>query len=274
MRTAKPTRPASSAREKGSPRKRESRLDSDPRLKDSAVGNEPRQPVDSVVQWSRCIERLLRTTFMQSTWALVEAVEARDPSTRAHSITVAAIAEAIGRRMAIPARRLRELRAAALLHDVGKIGIPDAILNKVGKLTREEFEIVKTHPAKGVQILGAIRFFSEMRPIILHHHEAYDGGGYPCGLRGEDIPFGARVLSVADAVETMLSARTYKPAFPVPHVRAELTACSGRQFDPAVTSVALEWLNEPPFEPRTAPRDTQDEGSVRPTSVRAPNCPS
>jgi len=209
---------------------------------ESPVSNES---TEAVGRWARSVENLLRTTFVQSTWALVEAVEAKDPSTRAHSIRVSVLAEVIGRRMAVASPAIRELRAAALLHDVGKIGVPDAILNKAGPLTRPEYEVIKTHPGVGVQILGGVGPFSEMKPVILHHHEWFDGHGYPGGLQREEIPIGARILTVADAMETMLASRTYKPAFPVDRVRSELVAGAGRQFDPAVVAAAVQWLDEP-----------------------------
>jgi len=181
----------------------------------------------------------------ESAYALVAAVEAKDTYTRNHSITVAAIAETLARRMGIESRLLETVRLAALLHDVGKIGVPDAILNKPGPLTAEEFEIVKTHPARAVEILRPIRRLAAARMMILHHHERYDGSGYPAGLRGTRIPIGSRILCVADAVDAMLSPRSYKAAYDVGRVQRELVAGAGRQFDPAVTTVALQWLDEP-----------------------------
>ncbi len=198
---------------------------------------------------SRRVERLhrhLRTTYLESTQALVAAVEAKDPYTRAHSLTVAGYAETIARRMGLPVRMLENLRAAALLHDVGKIGVPDAILTKPGPLTNEEFNVIKRHPETALEILSHVSFLTDERPLILHHHERYDGKGYPTGLAGRFIPKGARILAVADALDTMFSARTYKQPYSIGQVRAELQAGAGRQFDPAVIDVALEWLAEWP----------------------------
>ncbi len=183
---------------------------------------------------------------LESTRAMVAAVDARDPYTRAHSVSVAAYAVAIGRRMGMSTAAVDSLRKAALLHDVGKIGIPDAILTKPGPLTDDEFNTVKRHPEIAIEILGHLSVLADQLPLILHHHEHYDGRGYPAGLVGEGIPLGARILAVADALDTMLSQRTYKPAYNVDQVRGELIACSGRQFDPAVVQAALALLDEPP----------------------------
>ena len=201
---------------------------------------------DSVSFWMRRMRQQLRSTYLESTRALVAAVEAKDPFTQAHSLTVAAYAEQIGKRMKLSSSMLGTIRAAALLHDIGKIGLPDAILTKAGSLTADEFEIVKRHPETALDILGHVSFLTDERPIILHHHEHYDGGGYPGGLAGDAIPIGARILAVADALDAMFSPRSYKPAYGVDRVRAELTAGAGRQFDPTVTEVTLDWLDKAP----------------------------
>ena len=176
--------------------------------------------------------------------ALVTAVEARDPSATAHSETVATYAEAIGRRMGLGKSMIQSLRSAGLLHDVGKLAVPEAILTKPGPLTAEEFETIKRHPRTALDILGHLRFLTAEKPMILHHHEWYDGSGYPSGLAADRIPIGARILAVADALDTMLSHRTYKKSFTLDRVRAELRAGAARQFDPAVIDTTLRWLNE------------------------------
>ncbi len=196
--------------------------------------------------WVERLHRHLRSTYVESTIALVAAVEAKYPCTRAHSLTVAGYSETIARRMRLPVRMVENLRAAALLHDVGKIGVPDAILTKPGPLTNEEFNVIKRHPETALEILSHVSFLTDERPLILHHHERYDGKGYPTGLVGRFIPIGARILAVADALDTMFSARTYKQPYSIGQVRAELQAGAGRQFDPAVIDVALEWLAEAP----------------------------
>lgn len=203
---------------------------------------------------SHRIERIrqqLRCTCVESTRALVAAVEAKDPYTREHSLTVSTFAEAIGKRMKLHARMLETLRAAALLHDVGKIGVPDAILTKPGPLTEEEFDVIRRHPVTALEILGHVSFLADERPLILHHHERYDGHGYPAGLFGDQIPIGARVLAVADSLDAMFSPRSYKKAYGLDRVRSELASGAGRQFDPHVAEVALKWLDEAPDVIRT-----------------------
>jgi putative nucleotidyltransferase with HDIG domain len=188
--------------------------------------------------------------LLESAQALVAAVEAKDPYTRNHSLNVSGLAVAMGRALRLPPRLLATLRIAAMLHDVGKIGVPDAILQKAGPLSIEEFEIIKTHPRVAVRILSPVRLLADVRRIILHHHERFDGTGYPTGLRAEQIPIGARILSVADAVDAMLSPRSYKSAYPLERVCEELADGAARQFDPVVTGIALECLSEKPG-PRT-----------------------
>ena len=176
--------------------------------------------------------------------ALVTAVEARDPSATAHSEMVATYAETIGRRMGLGESMIQSLRSAGLLHDVGKLAVPEAILTKPGPLTAEEFETIKRHPRTALDILGHLRFLTAEKPMILHHHEWYDGSGYPAGLAADRIPIGARILAVADALDTMFSRRTYKETFTLDRVRAELRAGAARQFDPAVIDTTLHWLDE------------------------------
>ena len=188
----------------------------------------------------------LRQTYLETTRALVATVEARDPFTQRHSRTVSLYCEVIASRLGLSASRIDSLRTAALLHDIGKIGIPDVILQKPGPLTEEEFEIVKRHPGIAIEILGHASFLSAELPIILHHHESYDGSGYPYGLAALEIPFESRILAVADAVDTMLSPRSYKRPYTRTHVQAELTTAAGSQFDPEVAQVAHEWLASMP----------------------------
>lgn len=183
---------------------------------------------------------------LESARALAAAVEAKDPCTRRHSDTVSEYAVELGSRLKLPSSRLEALRIASLLHDIGKIGVPDAILQKPGPLTKAEFDLIKLHPRSATDILGHTSLFQNELPIILHHHEWYDGSGYPDGKSGHNIPFEARILNVADALDAMLSSRSYKAEHTLPHIRAELIACSGRQFDPRVVSVAIRWLDSQP----------------------------
>lgn len=199
---------------------------------------------EEIARWVQRLRQHIRSTYIESTQALVAAVDARDPYTRAHSVTVASYAEAIGRQMRLPARTIKTVAAAALLHDIGKIGVPDAILTKPGPLDEAEFTLIKRHPQTAVEILGHVSFLREERPLILHHHERFDGTGYPSGLARARIPLGARILAVADALETMLSERSYKAPYSMKKVRSELIAGAGSQFDPNVVDATLRWLDE------------------------------
>ncbi len=198
----------------------------------------------------------LSSEYAETTRALVAAVEAKDPYTRTHSIAVADLAEGIGQRLGLPDKTLSALRTAALLHDIGKIGIPDAILTKPGRLNDVEFDEVRRHPETGAAILGHAKQFADVRPMILHHHEHYDGNGYPSHIAGVRIPIGARVLAMADALDAMLSPRSYKSAYSIERVVEEIKAARGTQFDPQVADVTLAWLEKEPqaFQASAVPR--------------------
>ncbi|MHC4064854.1 MAG: HD domain-containing phosphohydrolase [Planctomycetota bacterium] len=205
-----------------------------------------RASLDDVSRWIGTTRQQLKRTYVESTRALVGAVEAKDPFTRRHSMRVSDYAETLGTRLRLPAPQIEALKVAAILHDVGKIGIPDAVLQKPGPLTEEEYDVVKQHPQTALQILGQASFLSAELPLILHHHEHYDGRGYPAGLAGDEIPFGARILAVADALDAMFSRRSYKDSFTAGRVCQELNECSGRQWDPVVVDAALDWLDSNP----------------------------
>lgn len=189
------------------------------------------------------IRSMLRSHHAEILEALLAAVDAKDAYTRTHSIRVAGFADAVARRMGVSGSQRRILRTASLLHDIGKIGIPDRILNKPGRLTADEFNVIKTHPQLAVEILQPFRALRDHRRIILHHHERFDGAGYPAGLHGHAIPMGSRILAVLDAIDTMISERNYKPAMSVAEARAEVVAQSGKQFDPQVALTAVEWMD-------------------------------
>lgn len=180
----------------------------------------------------------LRENYLRTVQALVAAVEAKDPYTRWHSTNVAKYAVAIARDMGISPSHLEEIHIASILHDVGKIGISERIISKPDRLSREEFEIMKDHPAHGIRILDPIGFAPAIMSAIFQHHERYDGKGYPQGLAGEDINLAARILSVADTIDAMLSERPYRGMISGEQVLEELERESGKQFDPTVTESA------------------------------------
>jgi putative nucleotidyltransferase with HDIG domain len=178
---------------------------------------------------------------LDSVLALVRAVEAKDAYTRRHSEQVTHYTQSIAQTLGLPAELMERIRIAALLHDVGKIGVPDHILTKTGPLTEGEFQYIRSHPALGAEILGTIGLFKAESLLVRRHHEQWDGRGYPDGLVGEEAPLGARIIQVADCIDAMLMERTYKRGYPVEKMLAELTRCAGTQFDPKLAAAALAW---------------------------------
>jgi len=166
--------------------------------------------------------------------ALALALDARDPYTAGHSERVSALSVAVGRQMRLDATELETLRLGALLHDIGKIGISDAVLRKPGPLTPEEFALIEQHPGVGARILRSVHFLAPHLPIVELHHERPDGNGYPHRLRGDEIPLLARIVHVADAFDAMTSARAYRPARSGAEALRELWRCAGSQFDAEV----------------------------------------
>ncbi|GAB4278334.1 MAG: hypothetical protein Kow0056_10530 [Coriobacteriia bacterium] len=171
---------------------------------------------------------------------LVSAVDAKDEYTGSHSLAVAEYATAIGVELGLSSEERKLLERAALLHDIGKIGTPGDILRKPGRLDEGERLVINEHSAMGAQIVDSIPFLRDVVPIIRHHHERWDGSGYPDGLWGEEIPRLARILAVADAFDAMTSDRPYRTAKSVDEALAEIERCSGQQFDPeAVRALVL-----------------------------------
>lgn len=179
----------------------------------------------------------LRTAYLETIHALASAVEARDPYTGGHVNRVTRMACALGEPVHLSPHQIECLERGAILHDIGKIGVPDAILRKPGPLDAAEWEWVKRHPRIAFEILQPIEFLHESLDCILHHHERWDGKGYPDGLRGEAIPMEARVMTVADALDAMTSTRPYRSARSFDEALAEIIAQAGAQFDPRVTRV-------------------------------------
>ena len=174
--------------------------------------------------------------------ALVSAIEARDRYTRQHSQRVTQVALRIAQSMNRPFEDCRRLESSGPLHDIGKIGIDDHVLKKPGPLTDEEFKKIQAHPLIGVNIVSPLGLDDQELAVIKNHHERWDGKGYPDGLKGEEIPLLARILSVADAFDAMNSDRAYRKALPFEHCLNELTKNRGIQFDPEVLDAALHVL--------------------------------
>ncbi|MFH1639564.1 MAG: diguanylate cyclase, partial [Chloroflexota bacterium] len=170
-------------------------------------------------------------------YALAATVDAKDHYTYGHSKKVSEYAVALAEALGLPQKKVGIIRAAGLLHDIGKVGIPDAILLKSGLPTEAEWAIIKNHPKQGVEILRHVTDLISCLPAILHHHEHYDGSGYPSGLKGESIPFEARILAIADSYEAITSGRSYFEQSSPAQAIDEMRRCSGTQFDPEMVTV-------------------------------------
>jgi putative two-component system response regulator len=184
-------------------------------------------------------ERVLAPTLAA---ALASAIEARDGELQGHCERLAALAVRIGERLALSPSSLERIRLGAVLHDVGKIGIPDSVLRKNGAFDDEERALMRTHPLIGARVLEPLDFLPEVRAIVRHHHERWDGAGYPDGLAGERIPLEARIVAVADSVEAMSAPRPYRNHYAGAAVVAELRKGRGAQWDPALVDVVLELI--------------------------------
>lgn len=189
----------------------------------------------------------LEELFIGTVKSLSSAIDAKSPWTAGHSERVTRYALDIGREMGLSEKELKQLELAGILHDVGKIGTYEAILDKPGRLTEDELKIMRLHPGKGAEILGPIKNLKDMIPAIRHHHEFYNGTGYPDGLKEEKIPLFARILTVADTADAMGADRPYRKGRGMDVIIAELKRCSGTQFDPIVVDVFLKTLQNKPF---------------------------
>ncbi len=189
-------------------------------------------------------KRLYERAVLEMCWALAGTVDAKDPYTNGHSERVADYTRLLAKKMGIPNNQQKDLYYTALLHDIGKIGIPNEILNKPTRLTNEEFQTIRNHTVFGDQILGRIISMPTLSVAARSHHERYDGSGYPDGLSGEEIPLAARIVAVADCYDAMTSVRSYSGVRPQADVRAEIEKGAGTQFDPLVAEKMLEIIDE------------------------------
>ncbi len=182
-----------------------------------------------------------RQIFLDSVQALVNIVEAKDSYTRRHSDHVTYYSLCISRLLGMPIEMLSSIKTAALLHDIGKIGVPDRILTKPGALTKDEFDQIRRHPLLGAEILRNISAFQTEASYVQSHHEKWNGRGYPHGISGKQIPLPARIINVADSIDAMLMERSYKPAFPLEKVIEEISRGAGEQFDPSIAEATIAW---------------------------------
>jgi len=195
---------------------------------------------DEVEKKTRENERL----FLHVVSSLASAIDAKDTYTNGHSDRVARYSREIARRAGYEGNRLEDIYMMGLLHDVGKIGIPDAVINKPARLTDDEYDVIKTHPIMGARILGNIKEMPKLANGARWHHERFDGRGYPDKLSGENIPEEARIIAVADAYDAMTSHRSYREPLPQGVVRAEIEKGRGSQFDSRFASIMLEMIDE------------------------------
>jgi len=200
--------------------------------------------IKSVVQMNEIkkINVQLEKAYLESIETLRYTVEAKDSYTRGHSDRVSEYSLLIGKKVNLPEEQLKILKIGGLFHDIGKIGVPDSILLKESKLTDDEYSEIKNHPSIGSHILSTATLFHDIIPIVKHHHERYDGHGYPSQLQGENIPYLARITAIADSFDAMTSRRTYRNSLPLETVIAEFEKCRGTQFDPNLTDVFLDIL--------------------------------
>lgn len=228
-------------------------------LKSGLVEDYIVKPIDLDVLFLKC-ERILgrriftkqmqvsnrrnQMLFLNILQVMAKVLEAKDPYTKFHSEKVAKYARQIAKRANYSQRQLELIQIAGILHDFGKIGIKESVLNKPGSLTNFEYESVKRHPLIASAILEPIEELRVIIRDIRHHHERWDGGGYPDGLAGEEIPIGARILAVADAYDAMTSSRSYHDPMAEDEAREEMERCRGTQFDPRLVDLFLEVLDE------------------------------
>jgi putative nucleotidyltransferase with HDIG domain len=189
-------------------------------------------------------------SLLDAVTALARAVDAKDHYTQGHSQSVSRFASQIARQMSLSDSLIEEVRLGGILHDIGKIGIPEAVLNKPSILTPEEFSLMKSHALLGAKILEPLKVkaIERIRGMVHHHHEMLDGSGYPDNLKGDDIPLGARIITVADCFDTMVTKRAYKHGRTLEEAMEELRRCRGTQFDPDVVDAfarSIESLGDP-----------------------------
>jgi len=202
---------------------------------------------DMVVRYTRQVQHHgaeIQKTYWETLKSLISALDLRDTSTRHHSMRVSAYTLALCKALGVPLEQLVDIERGALLHDIGKIGISDTILLKPGHLSDQEWQIMKTHPQLGYQMVQGIPFLERAADIILYHHERYDGRGYPFGLRGDAIPLCARVFAVADTLDAITSGRPYKQPQDILQVERVLLRHAGTQFDPRVVKAFFQVTRE------------------------------
>jgi HD-GYP domain-containing protein (c-di-GMP phosphodiesterase class II) len=212
-----------------------------------------------VAKWAYAQYAEQQLAYDRTIQTLVQAVETKDLYTRGHSERVATASVMIARQIKMHEDRVSVLRYAGILHDVGKLGVPTRVLQKSGRLTDEEYEAIKLHPVRGLEVVRQIEFLGEAYAGIMHHHERIDGRGYPMGLQGDQIPEFARVIAVADAFDSMTTTRSYRDARPIEDAIAELHRCAGTQFDPVMVEAMVHAVEAEEWAPEVPPVPVADD---------------
>jgi HD-GYP domain-containing protein (c-di-GMP phosphodiesterase class II) len=210
-----------------------------------------------------------QSLFINILTVMVKILDSKDHYTRWHSHNVAIRSRKLGRKLGLSEDELDRLGLAAVFHDFGKIGIPESILNKPSGLTKDEFDFMKRHPVIARDLLSSLDLVRDLLPAIQHHHERWDGNGYPDGLAGERIPLWARIIALADSYDTMSSRRAYKQAFDRGFVVDEIQQCAGKQFDPRLVPFFLEIIKEEDYRPHPGYRNN-DKPNPTPTPTPTP----
>jgi putative nucleotidyltransferase with HDIG domain len=218
---------------------------------DKGFGEEERRMLETLasqaaiaIENARLFDETQRT-YYETLRSLAGALEARDAYTRGHSERVAKLSMRIAEKLGLPEEERKEIYSAALLHDIGKIGVRDEVLLKPGRLTPAEMDIIRGHPIFGDAILGPLKFLGKVTGMVKHHHERWDGNGYPDKLKGENIPLASRIVAIADSFDAMTSERPYRDRKTLGETLAIVREESGHQFDPRVVEALLAVLGEP-----------------------------
>jgi len=209
--------------------------------------------IEALVRRLKKALRQNQELFLETIKTLAAAIDAKDRYTRGHSERVSSYSMAIARHLSMNQEEVFRVHIAAILHDVGKLGIREGILNKPGGLSDEEFEIMRQHPGIGAQIMSPIRMLKDIIPGIRNHHETWDGKGYPDRLQGEEIPMVARIIGIADTFDAMTTTRPYQEAMTLDYVLAKMRSMAGSRFDPVVLDAFIEAVNEGDISPPLAP---------------------
>jgi putative nucleotidyltransferase with HDIG domain len=190
----------------------------------------------------------LQLTYVATLKTLISVIEAKDPYTKGHTERVAAYAVAIANRLRLSEPERRRITFGALLHDIGKLGVTENILHKEGELDTTEWEVLRSHPEIGARVVNKMEFLTGTADIVEHHHESWDGSGYPSGLKGEEIPLGARIVAVADSFDAMTTDRSYRRALSIDEAIERMNKAAGTQFDPKIVRLFVRHIREKGYE--------------------------